>query len=370
MPMRPEQLRRGWLVRRAGQVTALVLAAWTGGCSSDEGGSSSPPPTQIYVDPADFLGDVPCGSQPGAMRSYVVTLQAWDDETDVTPFTLGSSHPTPCSRLVAFRDVVVPGQLYTAEVDGYAELAEQLTPFGQSSSGARRMMDADAGTPVEPRWTTRCGAGPSEGTLARDNESRAVDHCEPLVDSSPSITAIAFPPSVALGADPCALASTLNIVPDSPGLASALGVACDAEPILYDAGIEDGRAYGFYAAANVDGTIEGTECFATARAGLTVTPLCNALSSTGELRITLAGLQADEQELCPAGSHYDLWLDDELLNATPLGCEAEAVVGPLEPGSYALDVTVMDADGEPTGLSATCSGMVVAGRAAPASCSL
>jgi hypothetical protein len=77
----------------------------------------------ILVDPRSFLGLVPCGNQPGAMRSYVATVT---DQTDsARPFTLPSSPPTPCSQSVYFQFVTV-GDVYTAEVDGYEEPPDEI----------------------------------------------------------------------------------------------------------------------------------------------------------------------------------------------------------------------------------------------------
>ena len=344
----------------------LALAA----CSPDEGATPGPAATQVAVSPESFLGDVECSSVAGGLRSYVVTLSAWDDATDSTPFTLGSSYPTTCARLVAFRDVIVVGKLYTAEIDAYGVAAENLTAFGEPSSGDRLMLDARTEDPVTPRWRTRCGHDGSDGTMALPNVTRFVTGCDPLTDQAPSSSLISFPPSAALGADPCATAPSMSILPEDPSLSPVTGVTCGAAPIVYAQGIVDGRGYYFYVTAEADGTPLGTECFVTARAGLTVTPLCNAISSQGDVSVSLDGLSVTDRDLCPVGYAFDLTLDGTVLNHEPLPCGTEAHVGPLPPGDTVLGAVVLDEQSQPDGTGATCAATVLAGKTVQAQCTV
>ncbi|HTQ05660.1 MAG TPA: hypothetical protein VMI54_17480, partial [Polyangiaceae bacterium] len=152
-------------------------------------------PTQIGVTPSDFLGNVPCATTDGALRSYVATVfdveyqpdgapvtsddvakgdaivTTGDDYTaidvptptcagDATPgpqpratvgFALPSSAPTDCQSTVAFSRVI-DGHRYRAEVDGYdrADLVP-LTP------GAPILVDPTTGARVDPTWQWSCG---------------------------------------------------------------------------------------------------------------------------------------------------------------------------------------------------------------------
>jgi hypothetical protein len=350
--------------------TALALVLLTGACGGDEAQLGPlPRPTEVAVDPLDFLGETSCSSHPGSMRSYVVSLTAWDSPDDRSPFPLGSTGAVPCSLLAGFRNVIVVGKRYTAEVDGYQEPPGALRPFGDPSSGARQMVDATSGALVEPRWTTRCGAGPSEAVVAAQNERVFVRPCEPLGDAAGSTTAIAIAPETILGPDPCSVASAFDVLPDDPALAPVTGAACSGDPILYDA--MAAVRYGFYGSAvTEDGTAIGTECFALAVAGQTVSPACQQLTSLGTVRISLDGLlQTDGQTpVCPSEHRFDVLDQQDKLNVVPLSCGSSAQIQGLEPGTYLLSVEVESAAGEPYGPGALCSVDVFAGLTSEAFC--
>lgn len=342
--------------------TATLLV----GCSTtDELFTSTPAPTEIAIDPSDFLGGVPCGSSDNAMKSYVVTLRAYDNEDDVTPFVLGSSFPTSCAYVAAFRDVIVAGKLYTAEVDGYDVLASTLTPFGDESSGARQMRD-ELGEIVLPRWTTQCGAGPSEAATAATNQTRYIGNCNPLSDASPTPTQISIPASAVLGDDPCGVAATFDIEGEQGALGDASAVPCDGAPLLYE--VNDSTEYRFYATAETSAGHAGSECFAFGSAGETVNVLCQPLSTTGQIELSLAGLSSDDTAVCPAGAFYDVLYGGGSLNAVPLSCAGHTTIGPFLPDVYVFSTAVYDAEGAPLGSGASCGAQVRAGKTVPALC--
>jgi hypothetical protein len=165
----------------------------------------------LLVRPSEFLGDTPCSTAPGAMRSYVVTLvdrtyaevcgdgvcqpsetegscardckadhscgngKCDDDlngqkdvtkETDETcpvdcdgvlppPFTLASSLPTPCSAGVRFNKVVA-GHAYSAFIDGYEEEAEQIWPQTICGDSVCRPPETKDSCPVDCGKLSRC----------------------------------------------------------------------------------------------------------------------------------------------------------------------------------------------------------------------
>jgi hypothetical protein len=347
---------------------AALLGLGATACSSDSNSAVTEAPTQIAISPESFLGDVACSSETGGLQAYVVTLDQWADASDTTPFTLGSSFPTTCARAIVFRDVLVAGTFYTAEIDGYEQPAEQLSPFGGASSGSRQMLSVGAEQPIAPRWRTRCGHDGSDATPAIPGETHFVTGCAPLSDDAPSTTMITFPPSAALGAEPCATAPSMDIEPEGSSLAPLDGVACDAAPVVYAQGIVDGQAYYFYVTADADGVALGTECFVTARAGLSGTPLCNAISAEGDLSVSLDGLYVGDRELCPLTYGFDVALDGDVLNAEPLPCGTDAHVGPLPSGDTTLDITVLDDLGQPTGNTATCTATVLPGKTVQTLC--
>ncbi|RLB63154.1 MAG: hypothetical protein DRI90_07500 [Deltaproteobacteria bacterium] len=351
-------------------VASLVLACAATACT-DDGllGTAVPQPTEVAVRPADFLDEVSCSLNEGAMRSYVVTLTAYDDPEDTTGFTLGSSVPTPCSFIAGFREVVVVGQLYTAQVDGYDLPPEELKPFGGASSGARQMLLASTDEVVTPRWTTRCGNAASSAVQASQNRRVYARPCDPLDDAAPSPTAIALAPSHVLGDDPCSAAPSLDVVEELAGLPSVLGVPCDSPPVIFDA--VDGEHYSFYVSAlGVDDTLRGTQCFAMGAAGETVVPSCGAMSSQGSLRLSLASLTAADTDdlVCPPEHYFDVLFEGEALNAIPLSCSAQAHVTPLQPGTYLLSAKVYDGLGAPYGTGASCAAQVQPGKTSDAFC--
>lgn len=143
-------------------------------------------PELVAVDPADFMGNVPCGAplpdpssvgaggaspeppprDPNAAHSYIATL------FDVTPgidggvpnpgevpspgVPLASSRPTSCQQKATF-SFVVANHRYLAQIDAYHEDPTELFPI---SPGSRLVNDANQ-VRVLPGWpTVVCGGYP------------------------------------------------------------------------------------------------------------------------------------------------------------------------------------------------------------------
>ncbi len=99
----------------------LALCAALSACGSTPADTTFAPYTDLHVDPETFRGELPCGTAPGAMRSYVVKLwdvtgQAAVDLTGATPIIV--SQPTQCAQSAAF-SVVQPGSFYVGTIDAY-----------------------------------------------------------------------------------------------------------------------------------------------------------------------------------------------------------------------------------------------------------
>ncbi len=229
----------------------LLAAAWLSACADDVSrGGETQLPTRMIVQPADFLGQVPCLDAPGAMRSYQVTI------FDVTPdlleegvegsFPLPTSSIVPCELVVGFQ-FVAPGHRYVAQVAGFAAPAEELR---QPSPGFPAVVD-EAGLVVAPRWTTTChgsrealtaatqsggtggeggaGADVAQGALAVLNAQVPIRGCEPLQDlgESPTGIVVRLDPTLSglrCGDGPGAIASFTAEGPDSP--AGTYSAAC------------------------------------------------------------------------------------------------------------------------------------------------
>jgi hypothetical protein len=304
------------------------------------------------------------------MRSYVATITA-DASDPETLFTLPSSPPTPCSQKVQFR-YVVPGHVYSVEIDGYEQRAGELFPLGGAASGSRQLLDGDD-APVEPRWTTTCS-----DVTAVDSATTVAGACEPLQDHGvPGATAIEVNPAASLGALRCAGAggeiASFDVLPESGALPAVLGVACPpAAPVLYGVGIAPGETYTFrIEATGAGGEAYGASCDALTSEGLTVTASCAPLSSSGALTIPISAILEDAGLACAAGgaASYVATLPDLEIESAPLPCTEGAHFTPLAPGHHLAVVEVRGQDGSPIA-TASCTGDVLAGAATVATCSV
>jgi hypothetical protein len=351
-----------------GSLLALVAASSLFVGCDDPGLSllSFAVPTEVAVNPGDFLGDTSCSANVGAMRSYVMTLSAFEDLEDPTPFLIGSTQPTSCSLIAGFREVIVLGQSHIADVDGYDIPAELLEPFGGASSGSRQMRHVETGDVVSPRWTSSCGAGAENGAIATSTRRVFVRPCTAIVDSAPTPTQLTIGPAQVLGVQACDLAASFDLTPETSSLAATGDVLCDADPITYE--VAPGASYDFYATATVADVPHGSICSATAVRGVTVTVQCNPLSATGRLNVVLSDLLTSAEEpLCPSGAFFDIFADDAVLNGVPLPCASSAQVGPLSAGLELLDVVIYDATGTETGRG-SCAAEIAPGKTSSALC--
>ncbi|MSP25884.1 MAG: hypothetical protein EXR75_12140 [Myxococcales bacterium] len=336
---------------------------------------STTAPTEIAVAPASFLGGLACSDNPGGLASYVLTLSAFTDAGDTTPFTLPSSQPTPCSVGLGTQKLIVAGALYVAAIDAYDRPAADLAPFGGSSSGSRHMLDAN-GKVIAPRWTTHCGNGASTATVALAERSTSIRLCEPLTDANPSSTSLSLSPAQLLGPEPCSIASAVSVAvlaaepndATAVGLGGSITLACDAEPLVVS--VAAGVSYTLHATAtNTSNVWVGAECFVVTKPGETVTPSCAPLSASGTVRLDLRALVDDDNERrCPEPHFYDLVGELGALTTVPLACSKAATLGPLDPGIRAFSAIIYDQHGQSTGASAACAADVEPGRLVNAVC--
>ena len=249
--------------------------------------------TTVTVRPEDFLGPVPCSNNPGAMRSYVVTLK------NVTQsFTLASSAPASCAESVDFQQVS-PCQRYIAEIDGYPLYAWEMKPE-RGAAGNRVMVAKSDGHELTPSWrgsTKGCaprdppgdfGCGDAgvatEGVLALEQTSVSAQFCEPITptDAASLKTVIRVDPRGALGSFSCKAAGgtieSFDIVPEDASLAPQKALACESGTATYDTGLKDGVTYGFkVTTVTTAGVMFSTVCRAEAREGRVVVAACEPL---------------------------------------------------------------------------------------------
>ncbi|HHH27593.1 MAG TPA: hypothetical protein ENK57_04475 [Polyangiaceae bacterium] len=344
-----------------------VVATLTG-CGADELTEGAfVDPTEIAVDPSDFLGEVSCSPNPGAARAYVMTLVLWQDASDTEPFVVGSSRPGSCAVVTGFRNVI-EGSRYTALVDVYDIPSTSLFPFGGPSSGSRQMRDA-SGANVTPRWQTQCGGGASTAAVAVQNARVFARPCDPLSLDADATTRLTFSPTLVLGSDtPCDVAPAVDVFFDDPGLPATTSLACDAEPVTYDVAA---GTYEIYARVDDGQDVLGTTCLASVAAGTTATPICGPLTSLGNARLDLGSLEDGQGDpLCPTGQQFDVFDGEVALNPVPLPCGKPALLGPFDAGDRTFEAIVYDTMGALQPMGASCDVTVEPGRTAEAVCTL
>jgi hypothetical protein len=254
--------------------------------------------TSVTVRPEDFLGPVPCSNNPGAMRSYVVTLK------NVTkPFTLASSAPASCAENVEFREVL-PCQRYIAEIDGYPLYPWEMKPAGNTSGNRTMIAKSGDSSPLTPSWkvsTKGCAprdplaaskachinvdaGAPTEGVLALEETTAIVPFCEPVTptDAATLKTSIRVDPRGALGPFSCKAAggtvASFDIVPEDASLAPQKALACESATATYDTGLKDGVTYTFkVTTVTTTGATFSTICRAEAREARAVVAACEPL---------------------------------------------------------------------------------------------
>lgn len=214
------------MARRA--VLAPLALFATAACAGTGAAVSVPlPATAIVLDPADFLGNVPClpvfgeasaGTGAGAMRRYVATLRSVHAGGVFgldAAVELPSSPPTRCSDRVSFQRVV-DGTAYVAEIDGYD--VDDIRPLGTDGiQGSRVMVDAQNRF-VRPRWQTSCGLPKStriqEPADAAPHDAALDDAAADAADAQPNALPDAKPESRDTGVVPYGRCTGHALAPD------------------------------------------------------------------------------------------------------------------------------------------------------------
>ncbi len=360
----------GALRTRAALVATVVSLA---ACSDDdETLLGEPPPTEIAVDPLEFLGGLPCSKDQGAAKSFVAVVT---DETE--GFTLAASAPVPCSSRVAFRYVVL-GHAYTAEVDVYDRPGSELFPVGGPTSGSRVIVDAQ-GAVVAPRWRTSCGNGPSGPAVAVDDTSVVVAGCEPLEEQGTATTALVVDPSDALGDLACeddggaidAVRVSAVSGPEGEPLLPTVTLGCGAEPVTFGEGIVTGGVYTFRLEAFASGAETpgwGASCVVVAAEGVARRASCDSLTDTGAIRAAVTDL-TEPGFVCGVDiDAFDVALEGpKSLSAPRTACDRAVLLTSAPPGRYEGTLrTFEDGTVEST---ATCVADVVPGATTELTCS-
>ncbi|MFO0548784.1 MAG: hypothetical protein U0271_10375 [Polyangiaceae bacterium] len=174
-------------------VSALVAAACGDDSSTD---TTTVVTTAIIVDPAEFLGDLPCADIDGAPRSYRATVYDIEDNT-----VIGVSEPTSCGAKIAFSNVET-AHFYAADIEVFDAPAED--------------------SPTSAAWTTTCGKNGGAGR-AQVQEQVTIRGCEPISAPGTATTAITVDLGSTLGQLACTAdggdVAELTVTPTAPELA-------------------------------------------------------------------------------------------------------------------------------------------------------
>ncbi len=377
----------------AGSIACTSTTTTTTTTTDDSLGYSA----ALLLRPAAFIGDTPCGSATGSMRSYVATLidhvQVTDDATGEEKeqrFTFPSSLPVPCGQGVRF-DNIVGGHFYSVQLDGYEKLATDIGPQGwanangtvnygkQGLGSGSRHMENKVGLPVTPRWAGSCGEGDQDQIVAAASGTTLILGCDPLEDLNPAkgVTAVEIDPRGALGTLACEGEGTAGQptvatfdVASEDGLGDTAGLPCskDTEPVtITGAGLVPGAVVNFYVAAHAtkDGPLAwGAMCTAIVEEGITVHATCAPLTAEGALRIDFAEILAPYSLVCGADfATYDAVLSagGESFVDKDLACDKPKVYKPVQPGDYQADLSVQAKNGT-TVFAVTCAGSIDPGR--------
>lgn len=369
--------------RRATLLALALSAQALTACFDSTGGEPGlTRPTLVAVTPDDFLGEVACGSEAGAMQRYVATLvDVTDDGTGVVDEFARSSGAVPCDQTVAFGNVV-PGHRYVADVQGYdrSDIHPLGTPAGYDSpfgNGVPVMVDAE-GSLVEPRWTTSCGRGGGSGASGPVVSARYftvhVQGCAPLEQSGrEGLAGIAVDIDDALAGLDCSQVERFRVAPDDGAL--AVKEAACGERVQYF-GIEPGALYQFSVLGFAAGSTLpawGTRCDAQARTGTTVRAACGALGSVGGVRLDVPALLGEMGQSCGGDGVVSLTATllgpGEPIAKTLQGSECRGSLqwSELEPGQVELTVESVLFGGA-AGPSASCEALVLPGQVTQADC--
>ena len=364
-------------MRRFERVLVPLMFVFTAlGCETSSSSSSTSTSaaaiTSILVDPAFFMGDMPCAKTDGAMQSYVAQIFDVTDPDKI--FTLAASPPTPCAAAVTFRQVVVDHK-YQVTIAGYDLAADKLSPLGGGASGGATMYlkeevkNGTATNPVLPKWSTKC-----DDVTAVEDTRIGVQNCDPFKDIPTTTGVVVDPRDAMVSANPaltCADVFAFHVRPDDPSLPALLNFPCTADgpppPAFAQSTITAGQTYTFrIEAIATDGgpVVWGSSCSATTRKGLVIDAACDPFRTDGALEIVLDAQKCMDTSTATFDATYPGPPEESI---TQVICGRSVRFSPLEPGMHAAAVVGHDATSGKS-LEASCSGLVEPGKVTTATC--
>lgn len=296
--------------------------------------------TAVVVDPEQIIGDLSCTESLGGVQSLSVTLT---DITDAArPLVLPTAGPLSCHESAEFRFVTV-GHSYVAEIDGYLEPPEALTPLG---AGSRSLLDV-GGKRIAPDWQATCGVSPLEPAVAVSRVQARFDACVPFVDAAPTAGTV----TIKVGdLSPDCLVGEQAIAQwrVTQGAAETLAACGEAALTMPSA---SGQAGLTIDALDEDGLVlAATHCQAPDEHGVSTIATCQPLSSLGGVTVHLT---------CTGEGTVEVTLQSGLMVTTSRGeCGSALSFPSVAPGWISINVNN----------EAVCNGEVLPGRMTEVTC--
>lgn len=332
-------LRDTVLSKRLSRATPLLVLSFvaavsaTPACVSDDSTEdTSTTTTSVVVDPAEFLGSLPCGDVAGAPKSYSAVI------TDLTTDTvLATSGRVSCHTPLAFTNVTAAHR-YSAEI---------------------QVFDVEADESAEPFWSTSCGTDGDGAALARSLQQVTIRGCEVLTGPGSAETSIAIDATRAVGALGCTdtggLVLSIDVIPVEPADSDLPTVtqACGQEPLVYSGEqIRAGEKYTFRLDAT-DLALEqrwATACSVTPREGFGLSASCGVLTNRGTIVFPILELldevaltcdpTAEDGERVTRARVALVGPDD--VDATFVDCTRDVEIGAVKEGSYVGTIELFD----------------------------
>lgn len=327
---------RFWLAS-AGALTALGMGVAS--CSDLTSETDHAVVTSVAVDPSEFLGDLPCSPNPGAVLAYTAEVVDLDSGVSVA-----TSPPVSCTLPVAFEQVEEDHR-YFARIRVFDLPPESV----------------DASTP--PSHETTCGE--VEGFAIVNADERAFIHgCGELSSKGSTTTSIEIDTKTLVAPLGCVAEGgkidSLRVTAIDPPAGSLpdVVIACGQGPVGYASGLTPSAIYRFEVRAFVPGVPEAawvSKCSASTKDGIRVDAACTPLSTYGTIEIDVAAVLPTLHfpRECGTGedqvASYDVAFDTGMpgeLAAHGIACETNAVVGPVASGTHGGEVTFRNTDGK------------------------
>lgn len=319
-----------------------VLGVGLAGCDDLTSETEHAVVTSVAVDPAEFLGDLPCSPNLGAVLSY--TAEVVDLDSGVS---IATSPAVSCTLPVAFEQVEEDHR-YFARIRVF-----DVPPASVDASTA-------------PSHETSCGE--VDGFAIVNADERTFIHgCTELSSKGSSTTSVEIDTKTLVAPLGCVAdggkVDSIRVTAIEPPAGSLpdVVIACGQGPVGYASGLAPNAVYRFEVRAFAPGVPDAAwvaKCSATTKDGIRVDAACAPLSTYGTVEIDIAAVIAAAKTPLECGTgpgqvaSYDVAFDNDMpgeLLASGLSCDTNAVVGPLASGTHGGEVTLRSIEGKRLG---------------------